>query len=120
MRNIVSKKKLAELYEDKTGLVDTITAQLSMSFKSEWHTEIKKYQLKEIIFPQALNTAVEETTNKKNQLPAEENNLRNTQLEMEGKTALAEGEKDAIIKNATSIINKYKADFFQNILVDND
>jgi len=39
---------------------------------------------------------------------------------MEGKTALAEGEKDAIIKNATSTINKYKANFFQNMNVDND
>lgn len=76
--------------------------------------------MKEIIFPQALNTAVEETTNKKNQLPAEENNLRNTQLEMQGKTSLAEGEKDAIIKNATSVINGYKANFFQNMNVDND
>jgi len=76
--------------------------------------------LKEIIFPQALNSAVEETTNKKNQLPAEENNMKNTQLEMQGKTSQAEGEKDAIIKNATSIINGYKANFFQNMNVDND
>jgi undecaprenyl pyrophosphate synthase len=76
--------------------------------------------LKEIIFPAALNSAVEETTNKKNQLPAEENNLRNTQLEMEGQTALAEGQKDAIIQNATSIVNNYKANFFQEMNVDND
>lgn len=61
--------------------------------------------MKEIIFPEALNSAVEETTNKKNQLPAEENNMKNTQLEMQGKTSQAEGEKDAIIKNATSVIN---------------
>lgn len=76
--------------------------------------------MKEIIFPEALNSAVEETTNKKNQLPAEENNMKNTQLEMQGKTSQAEGEKDAIIKNATSIINGYKANFFQNMNVDND
>lgn len=120
MRNIVSKKKLAELYEDKTGLVETITSELTLNFKTQWHTNIRNYQLKEIIFPQALNAAVEETTNKKNQLPAEENNLRNTQLEMEGQTALAEGQKDAIIQNATSIVNNYKASFFQEMAVDND
>lgn len=46
--------------------------------------------------------------------------MKNTQLEMQGKTSQAEGEKDAIIKNATSIINGYKANFFQNMNVDND
>jgi len=85
-----------------------------------WNVTIKKYQLKKIVFPTALNDAVENTTNKKNQLPAEENNLRNTKLEMEGKTSLAEGDKDAIIRNATSIINKSKSKFYQNIFVDND
>lgn len=39
---------------------------------------------------------------------------------MQGRTSRAEGEKDAIIKNATSIINGYKAIFVQNINVDND
>lgn len=119
MRNIVSTKKLAELYEDKTGLVDEILSKLKTGF-NQWSTDINKYQLKEIIFPEALNKAVEETTDKKNQLPAEKNNLRNTELEMDGKTALAEGEKDAIITNSTSLINKAKADFFQTIAVDND
>jgi len=39
---------------------------------------------------------------------------------MEGQTALAEGQKDAIIQNATSIVNNYKANFFQEMNVDND